>query len=194
MSVIANENSTEPDGVVPKKKGKLLLIVGVIAVLGASGTGGFYLWSKTGSASEKESLGPEKSGKSAKSKTDDKKDPDRSEKEGTLAGSLPDDENVKQVVELQPFIVNLADTDSAKYLRLSVSLGLGEEGEEKPSPLFLTRVKNAMLAVMTTKASADVLTVEGKARLRQELLEAAQAASDTPHVEAIYITDFIVQL
>ena len=30
--------------------------------------------------------------------------------------------------------------------------------------------------------------------LRKELLKAAQAASEEPHVQAIYITDFIVQL
>ena len=51
-----------------------------------------------------------------------------------------------------------------------------------------------MLAVLTTKKSEDVLSVEGKTKLRKELLEAAQAASEEPHVEAIYITDFIVQL
>ena len=55
-------------------------------------------------------------------------------------------------------------------------------------------IPNAMLAVIADKKSEDVLTVEGKAKLRKELLKAAQAASEEPHVRAIYITDFIVQL
>jgi flagellar FliL protein len=68
------------------------------------------------------------------------------------------------------------------------------ESEEKPGTLFTTRIRNAMLALLTTKTSEDVLTVEGKAKLRKELLRAARAASEEPKVEAIYITEFIVQL
>lgn len=51
-----------------------------------------------------------------------------------------------------------------------------------------------MLAVLAQKKSDDVLSAEGKVKLRKELLKAAQAVSTEPEVEAIYITDFIVQL
>jgi flagellar FliL protein len=106
-----------------------------------------------------------------------------------------DDSEVKQVVELQPFIVNLSDTSDARYLRMTVSLGIGEsEGTEKPNPLFTTKVRNAMISVLTTKTSEQVLSADGKAVLRKELLEAARSVSDEPQVIAIYITDFIVQL
>jgi flagellar FliL protein len=105
------------------------------------------------------------------------------------------DSDVKQVVELQPFIVNLSDTSDARYLRMTVSLGIGEsETPEKPNPLFTTKVRNAMISVLTTKTSEQVLSADGKAVLRKELLEAARSVSDEPQVIAIYITDFIVQL
>ena len=91
--------------------------------------------------------------------------------------------------------MNLADTEQARYLRMSVSLGIGEgEGSEKPEQLFMTRVRNAMLAVLSDKNSEEILSVEGKTKLRKDLLKAAQAAADEPEVQAIYITDFIVQL
>ena len=51
-----------------------------------------------------------------------------------------------------------------------------------------------MLAVLSDKKSEEILSVEGKTKLRKELLQAAQAASENPEVKAIYITDFIVQL
>jgi len=112
--------------------------------------------------------------------------------------SLPSDEEVKQVIELQPYVVNLADADGARYLRLTINVGIGgeegKEAEEKPNQLFTARVRNAMLAVLTTKTSEEVLTVEGKAKLRKELLRAARKASEEPKVVAIYITEFIVQL
>lgn len=189
MSETENTNTTAPDASQPKKsKTKLFLIIGLVIALLTGGAGGYFFLGKTTKAEESADS------ESKKSKKDSKKSEEGSEGEDSFGDSLPDDENVKEVVELQPFIVNLADADSAKYLRMTVSLGIGDEGDKKPEALFLTRVKNAMLAVLTTKKSQDVLTVEGKAKLRQELLKAAQAASEKPRVEAVYITDFIVQL
>lgn len=193
MSETEKQNTSPAEADQPKKKkGKLFLVVGLVVILLAGGGGGFYFWSKSNAAEAAETSDSKSKSKKSGSKADDA---ENSSGDDNLENALPDDANVKQVVELQPFIVNLADADSARYLRMTVSLGIGEEGaEDKPDPLFLTRVKNAMLAVLTTKKSEDVLTVEGKAKLRQELLKAAQAASEKPHVEAIYITDFIVQL
>ena len=199
MSETEKENTTPNETNQPKKKkGKLFLILGLIVVLLAGGAvGSFYFWSRSSAAAAEKTESKDKEKKSNSKKSADENGEEKSEKSdnpASLENALPDDEDVKHIVELQPFIVNLADAESARYLRMTVSLGMGEAEGEKPDPLFLTRVKNAMLAVLTTKKSEDVLTVEGKAKLRQELLKAAQAASAKPHVEAIYITDFIVQL
>ncbi|MGH9944223.1 MAG: flagellar basal body-associated FliL family protein [Pyrinomonadaceae bacterium] len=148
---------------------------------------------------DEEEAGAEEGGEKAKDESDEhdgeKDETGKGKKSQPIELSLPEDSEVKSVVELQPFIINLADENEARYLRLTVSLGLGEGGEEeKPDPLFTTRVRNAMLAVLTTKTSEEILTSEGKNRLRHQLLLAAREASEEPHVEAIYITDFIVQL
>ncbi len=183
MAELENINGEAEETAKPKKKGKkLLIIIVLLAVLGGGGAGGFYFWTRASHA-QTEKKGEHNEEHSA------------AKKEAGEKFSLPEDDEVKSVVELQPFIVNLADLESARYLRMSVSVGIGEEGgEEKPDTLFLTRVKNAMLSVLATKKSSDVLSVEGKQKLREELLQAAQAASAKPKVHAIYITDFIVQL
>lgn len=204
MSETAQENTNPAEVPPPKSKKTLIIIVLVVVLLVGGGGGGFYFWTKsTASAAEKEA---ETKGKSEKediadsepsedeSSTDEAAGSSKDEVRNSLRNALPDDENVKHVIELQPFIINLADENEARYLRMTVSLGVGESGEEKPSELFLTRVKNAMLAVLSVKTSEDVLSIKGKNKLRKELLKAAQAASEEPLVEAIYITDFIVQL
>lgn len=202
-------------GAVKKKSGKkLIIIVLAVLLLGGSG-GGLYYWRAASvSAAENAAESNEKTdGKKSRAKKHDDESDHDSEAEETdkpakkstksaasesLRTALPDDEDVKHIIELQPFIVNLADTDQARYLRLTVNLGIGGDsgggGHDKPDPLFTTRVRNAMLAVLSIKSSTDVLTGEGKAKLRKELLKAAQAAAADSHVEAIYITDFIVQL
>lgn len=186
------ENTNTPVENQPKKKSNLFLIIGLLVVILAGGGGGYYFWNKSKVAAAETADGETETKKSSSKKKSADSEDEKSDKSDE--NDLPEDEDVKEVVELQPFIINLADVDSAKYLRMTVSLGLGEEGKEKPEALFLTRVKNAMLAVLTTKKSEDVLSVEGKKKLRKELLKAAQSASEKPHVEAIYITDFIVQL
>jgi flagellar FliL protein len=182
MAELENQNGAADEAAKPKKKSKLMLIIVLAVVLTVGGGGGFFLWTRMSQAKA--------------AKTEVKEDHSAAKKEAGEKFALPADEEVKNVVELQPFIVNLADVEQARYLRMTVSVGIGEEGggEEKPDTLFLTRVKNAMLAVLTVKKSSDVLTAEGKQKLREELLQAAEAASEKPKVKAIYITDFIVQL
>lgn len=165
-----------------KKKGKgktIVIIVLLVVLLGGAG-GGFYFWRSSVAASaknKKASAAPE----------------EKSTGEKTTGESS--DSDVKKIIELPPFIVNLADTEDARYLRMTVSLGVGgDEISEKPDQIFTTKVRNAMLAVLTNKRSDEVLSAEGKTKLRKELLKAAQDASEEPQVKAVYITDLIVQL
>lgn len=199
-------HETAGAGGAPKKSFTKIIIIAVILIL--AGGGGFYYWRSKSVATDENGEVSEKNGKSssekkskAKKSADDSEEEEenseKSKKTSSLKSALPDDADVKSVIELPPFIVNLADTENSRYLRMSVSLGVGGEGggeSEKPDQLFMTRVRNAMLAVLSEKKSDEILTVEGKAKLRKELLKASQAASEEPHVEAIYITDFIVQL
>lgn len=203
MSETANQEGAPAAGEPPKKGKKKLIIILLLVflLLGAGGGGGYYYFVMAANAADgEEAEDHSKSKKSSKkkkkkSKKSDDEDEDEDEPTGALGDALPDDEGVKHVVELPAFIINLADPDEARYLRLTVNLGIGGEGEgEEPDKLFITRVRNAMLAVLGTKKSDEVLSVKGKAKLRKELLEAAEAASDEPEVLAIYITDFIVQL
>lgn len=190
-------------------KKKLILLVLVVLLLVGGGGGAYFFFFRHSAAQEGEETAEAKeTGKKKPSKKKAVEEDDEEEEapkngktssasKSSLKSAIPNDEDVKSVIELQPFIVNLADEDQARYLRLSISVGIGGEesgGSEKADPIFITRVRNAMLAVLSVKSSEEVLTVEGKAKLRKELLKAAQAASEKPHVEAIYITDFIVQL
>lgn len=183
------------DAAPKKSKKKLFLIIALMLLLAAGGSGGYFYFTKASSTKK-----PEKSRRTRA--VEDEETADRAEEKAQaetkniVALNLPDDSEVNHVIELQPFIVNLADKGEARYLRMTVSIGLGGEagGKEKPDPLFTTRVRNAMLAVLTTKTSDEILTAEGKAALRKELLRAARAAVEEPEIKAIYITDFIVQL
>lgn len=202
MSDIEKEKPGADEPAEAKKGGKkkIILIAVVILLVGGAGGGGYYFW-RASAVAAAETASKKSSEKKAKKESDQEAapaEPKKTSADGTdpLQNALPKDEDVKKIVELPPFIVNLADTEQARYLRMTVSLGIDEEegANEKPDQLFITRVRNAMLAVLSDKRSDQILSVEGKTKLRKELLQAAQAASTSPEVKAIYITDFIVQL
>ena len=187
------------------KGGKLKLIIIALIVVLLAGGGGYYFFLRPKGETEETAEKSEKETKKNTKKESKEEEKEESESESSsskspskasLDDALVDDEDVKHVIELQPFIVNLADDDQARYLRMTVSVGIGGEGgeSEKPDKIFITCVRNAMLAVLSVKKSEDVLSVKGKSKLRKELLNAAQKASEEPEVKAIYITDFIVQL
>lgn len=214
---------SEEAGEKSKKKSKLPLIIGLVVLLVAGGGGAYWFLvmrpkaaaakehgeeKEKGAKEEKAEKEAKKEKKSAHAEEADEEshdeetadeeseeeEPARKKKGKSFSFTPPNDREVKHVIELQPFIVNLADQEGSYYLRMTVSIGVGESKEEKPDPLFTTRVRNAILAVLTTKTSEDVLTPEGKTALRRELLKVARKAVAEPEVHAIYITDLIVQL
>jgi len=200
---MANSAATEnpaKEAVAPTKKGRKMLLIVFGVLLGIGAGGGYFYFQQSRAAAQSK---PEKD-RRTRADDEQKNDAEQANDEERAAKSktdpraadlaLPDDSAVKQVIEMQPFIVNLADKSEARYLRLTISLGLSEVFEEKPPPLFITRVRNALLAVLSSRTSDEVLSNEGKAKLRKDLLRAARTASTEYKVEAIYITEFIVQL
>jgi flagellar FliL protein len=177
-----NPNADAIQAAPEKKKGrKLLIVIAMLVVLLAGGGAGFY-FSRVRAAPQTPAKG-----------AGDKKD-QAGDKHGKTENAESRDAEVTQVIELQPFIVNLADKNESRYLRMTISLGVAEDGEHKVDPLFTTRIRNAILATISTQTSEQVLTVEGKAALRNEMLNAARAAASKPEVLTIYITDFIIQM
>jgi flagellar protein FliL len=181
---MADENTETPgrDGQSEpaKKKGRKGLIMIVLVVILLAGGGGFYFWR----------VRPAAAMAAASKKTKPSDEPEKTE------NHADGDAEVTQVIELQPFIVNLADKNESRYLRMTISLGVASEGsgEHKVDPLFTTKIRNAILATISTQTSEQVLTIEGKTALRKEMLNAAREAASNPEVLTIYITDFIIQM
>jgi flagellar protein FliL len=103
-----------------------------------------------------------------------------------------------QVVHLEGFTVNLADPEPSHFLRLALDLDVERVPEsvnkEKPESGFPTaRVRDAILSVLTVSKADALLTPEGKAQLKKNLLEALKTRVPELGVRDIYFTEFLVQ-
>ncbi len=77
--------------------------------------------------------------------------------------------------------------------------GEKKEGGAAPLPEFMAKrevqIKDTLLRVLSSKKAEDVLTAEGKERLKEELIEGLNeaVALEEPPLTAVYFTEFIIQ-
>jgi flagellar basal body-associated protein FliL len=163
-SIPSNESSEAAPAAARGGAGKWIAI-GVALVLVAGAAGGYYLFSRSRTAAAEE----KKDGKP----------------------------EVKAVMHLEGFLVNLADSEENRFLRLGVDLGLekeNEKGEKGGAAASIPLVRDAILNVLTSWKSADLLAADGKAKLKEQLLKELQQKAPELGVAEIYFTDFLVQL
>ena len=102
---------------------------------------------------------------------------------------------IKAVLHLDSFVVNLADTEENRFLRVGIDLGLGVpvSGKEGEGGVPTARVRDCILTVLSTWRSDALLAPEGKQKLKDELLHALQDRVPELGVKEIYLTEFLVQ-
>lgn len=74
---------------------------------------------------------------------------------------------------LDPFTVNLADPGGERFVQLSVVLEMNDSAASDKVKDNLPAVRNAILMLLSTKTSQELLTLEGKTQLATEIAAAA---------------------
>jgi flagellar FliL protein len=102
---------------------------------------------------------------------------------------------IKGVLHLESFVVNLADPEDNRFLRVGIDLGLGNPppGKGGEGDVPTARIRDCILAVLSTWHSEALLAPEGKEKLKDELLHSLQLRVPELGVKEIYFTDFLVQ-
>lgn len=156
------------EGEAPKKGNKKLIIIGAaVAVLLAGGGGAFFMMKKKADAEaaaaaegedgEAEHAKPGKQAKKPEHGKDEHKGP-------------------PTFVPLDPFIVNLADKDGERFAQIGVSLQVDDAkiGEEMKG--YMPAIRNSVLLILSHKTSAELLSMEGKQKLAEEIRRDAARA------------------
>jgi flagellar FliL protein len=111
------------------------------------------------------------------------------------------------VVDVEPFVVRLADPAGDRYFRLHVEIVLDQKPIAKRADTGLGQVKlvDLVLELLSKKRASELVTVEGKEALREELRASVtqlfteeplfdEAVDPAPaSVLDIFFTEFLVQ-
>jgi len=104
-------------------------------------------------------------------------------------------EEVKATLSLEPFLVNLADPEASRFVKTTFQLGLAEEfKEEGGGASSIPAMRDSIITLLSTKTSDQILTAEGKVKLREEIKARVNKLSPKIKVVEVYIVDFVVQL
>jgi flagellar FliL protein len=94
---------------------------------------------------------------------------------------------------LDPFLANLADETSSRYLKMSLQV---EFVDPEPPAAFdarLPQIRDVILTLVTSKTFAEIRTPEGKERLREDVIDRINHVLAQDAVKSVYFTEFIVQ-
>jgi len=187
-----------PDAGKKKGKGKLLIILVAALVLALGGGGAAYFFMGRGDAAKAK-------GKSAKQKNGEGHEAagEHGDGEAEEEGTEEAEAHEPAVVALPTFTVNLADKESSRYLRTTVSLlikdtekaaTLSGGGEHKAAgePVRIAMARSAILELLTTKTAEELMTAEGKTALKKEIADRASKAFRFK-VNDVLLAEFVVQ-
>jgi flagellar FliL protein len=96
-------------------------------------------------------------------------------------------------MDMEPFVVNLANPNSGRYLRASLSLVLKDEQDRKGVRESASRIRDGLIMLLSSKTAEKLLEAEGKAALRGEIVDQVNAAAGEPLVDAVYFREFLIQ-
>ena len=118
-------------------------------------------------------------------------------------GEKPEEENLAEVLEksavlpLEPFVVNLADTEAARYLRIKISLMIDDKGKLPAiaeNQALQLKVRDVILQSLTNKTSRELINEDGKNKLRHEIQEKVAIYFREPKLVDVMFTEFVIQL
>jgi flagellar FliL protein len=95
--------------------------------------------------------------------------------------------------DLDPFIVNLADTPDVRYLKLTIKLEVDNEAVSTELSARVPQVRDAVLVLLSSKDVNAVRTTQGKFQLRDEITQRVNGLLPKPGIRSAYFTDFVVQ-
>ncbi|MEJ2101340.1 MAG: flagellar basal body-associated FliL family protein [Desulfobacterales bacterium] len=94
---------------------------------------------------------------------------------------------------LETFIVNLADEQRNRYLRVTMDLALADSADADMIKERLSQVRDSILMILPSKQFAEIASMEGKIALRDEIIARLNGLFNKKVVTNIFFTEFVVQ-
>ena len=94
---------------------------------------------------------------------------------------------------MEAFIINIAETNGERYLKIVMQLEVSEPDVVKELEQLKPRLRDSILDLLTPKTYKELMDLAGKQRLREEIAGRINNILQRGKVTKVYFTDFVVQ-
>jgi len=94
---------------------------------------------------------------------------------------------------LETFIVNLADQERSRYLRVTMDLELAKSTDAAVINDRLSQVRDSILMILPSRQFGEIASMEGKIALRDQIIARLNSLFNKKVVTNIFFTEFVVQ-
>ncbi len=91
------------------------------------------------------------------------------------------------------FVVNLMDPGNVRYVNCRIEVELEDEAVVKEIDGRTAQFKDAVISLLGSQTYEDLVGVEGKTKLREELLVRFNRLLSSGQVARVYLTEFVIQ-
>lgn len=96
-----------------------------------------------------------------------------------------------------PFVVTFQAAQGPQFLQLTVDVAVEDASVEEAIAIHKSAIRNAMVMLLSSQQATELVTREGKERLREQVLEELQGIltkfTGKPGVTEVFFTSFLVQ-
>jgi flagellar FliL protein len=190
-------------------KSKLMIIVAAVVLLAGAGGGYFWYSTRQAAAAAEEAADAEDEHGDEESEVaadhgDDADHEKPAKKKKKKKKKKHDEESHARLMSFEPFVVNLADPEAARFLRTNVQLvvsggaeegGGGHGGGAKGPTVEEMRARSTILEILSAETSAKLTTPEGKDALKELIMERISEVLEESEteVEDVLFSDFVIQ-
>ena len=99
----------------------------------------------------------------------------------------------ERLFALEPLVVNVTGDGYSRFLKLRVELEANDVELKSELEARLPQVRDALIVLLSSKQLSDITDFEGKALLKEDILERVNDLLETGDVKSILFTEFVVQ-
>lgn len=106
---------------------------------------------------------------------------------------VKEEAELKVMLPVRPFIVNLARSGGKRFLKVTLTLELNSPEVNAEVNENMSKIVDSILLLLSSKAFEDVYSVQGKFKLKDEITTRVNRFLVSGHVKDVYFTEFVIQ-
>ena len=97
------------------------------------------------------------------------------------------------MINLKPFLTNLADKDKTAYIKVSISIELKQGSNLGTFKQLTPQIRNRIIMIMSSKTSREINTPQGILSLRHQIARSLNQILGDGTVTGVYFNNYLVQ-